>query len=280
MIRIQGLTYFYPRAETPALENIDLDIPTGQFLGVVGASGSGKSTLSYAITGFVPHFYRGKLSGQVEAAGINVPKSSLAELTQQIGLVFQNPFNQITGARYTVREEAAFGLENLGVPRDEISERVDKVLIQTNLSDLADRSPFTLSGGQQQRMAIASIVVMRPKVLVLDEPTSQLDPAGTRETFETLQKLTSEGNTTVILVSHKLEWMASFADRVIALANGKLIADDSAQAVLSDERLRRAGIGMTRYTQAARLAVEHGLIKKNRVVPVTHPEAVGYFNAD
>lgn len=276
MIRVENLTYSYPRAPEPALKELSLEIPQGQFCGVIGANGAGKSTLCYTLTGFVPHFYRGTLTGQVRVAGKDVPGTPLAELAGEIGLVFPNPFNQITGARFTVREEVAFGLENLGVPRDEMTQRVAEALALTGLADLADRSPLALSGGQQQRLAIASVIVMRPRVLVLDEPTAQLDPVGTREVFAVLSELAA-GETTVVLAEHKLEWMAVFAHRVIVLADGRIAADGSPQEVLAAADLETYGVRPTRYTLAARQALARGLAVAERPLPVTLEQAVRFF---
>jgi energy-coupling factor transporter ATP-binding protein EcfA2 len=277
MIRVSDVTYAYPRQKQPALDAITLDVPAGQFCAVIGANGAGKSTLCYALAGFVPHFYRGTLSGTVEVAGIDVAKSSLPELAGTVGLVFSNPFNQITGARFTVREEIAFGLENLGVPLDEMIERVDAVMALTGLADLADRSPFALSGGQQQRLAIASVLVMRPKVLVLDEPTSQLDPIGSREVFSVLFELAARDETTVICAEHKLEWIATFADRVLLLANGRIVADGPPADILSSPDLDQYGLDPTRYTQAARLAQAARGLKDTGPLPVTLDQAVDFF---
>lgn len=277
MIDIHGLTYTYPASETPALNGIDLHVPEGQLCAVVGANGAGKSTLCYAIAGFVPHFYGGALQGRVAVAGRDVAKASLAELAGEIGLVFANPFNQITGARFTVREEVAFGLENLGVPRNEMLARVDAALALVGLAGMGDRSPYALSGGQQQRAALASVIVMRPRVLVLDEPTSQLDPVGTREVFETLAGLAQAGGTTVVLVEHKLEWIAVHADRVVVLAGGHAVLDGPPADVLAAAALPDHGLAPTRYTQAARLAVARGLAPADRPLPVTLDQATRFF---
>ncbi len=280
MIEIQGLTYTYPAAPAPALRGINLHVPAGQFCALLGANEAGKSTLCYAIAGFVPHFYHGQLAGTVRVAGIDVPASSMGQLAGTAGLVFANPFNQITGARFTVYEEVAFGLENLGVPRDEIAGRVADILALAGLADLADRSPYALSGGQQQRVAIASVLVMRPRVLVLDEPTSQLDPAGTREVFETLAGIASAGETTVILAEHKLEPVATYADRVVILAEGRLVADGSPAAVLSRPDLAGLGLAPTRYLQAAQLAAQRRITAADGALPVTLADAARYFAAD
>ena len=278
MIRLSNVTYTYPLTRKPALLNISLQIPAGQFCGVVGANGAGKSTLCYVLSGFIPHFYRGNLEGEVSVAGFEITEQPPGELAGAVGLVLQNPFNQITGARFTVREEVAFGLENLGVPRAEMDDRVQEALGVAGLLDLADRSPFELSGGQQQRLAIASVLVMQPRVLVLDEPTSQLDPVGTREVFATLRELAVGSETTVILTSHKLEWMATFAQRVIALADGQIVADGSPRAVLASPAMLAHGIGHTRYTRAASAAQERGYVPQQAgPLPVTLDQAVDFF---
>lgn len=279
VIKIEGLTYSYPRSDLPALSDVHLQASDGEFIGIVGANGAGKSTLCYAVSGFVPHFYKGILQGKVDVAGHNVADTPLGNLTGDIGLVFQNPFNQITGARYSVREEVAFGLENLGIPREEMATRVDDILLRTGLAELAERSPFELSGGQQQRLAIASVIVMEPQVLVLDEPTSQLDPLGTREVFTTLQSLAATGDTTVVLATHKVDWLANFADRVAVLSEGRLLALDIPQDVLTNPDFEDLGITSTRYTQAARLAQQQGVVKRQAGLPVTLDRAVRYFDA-
>jgi energy-coupling factor transport system ATP-binding protein len=277
MIRLSHVTYHYPRATKPALADLSLEIPAGQLCAVIGANGAGKSTLCYALAGFVPHFYRGTLDGRIEIAGIDVGNSSLAELAGTIGLVFSNPFNQITGARFTVHDEIAFGLENLGVPPDEMRERIDSVMQFTGLADLAERSPFALSGGQQQRLAIASVLVMRPKVIILDEPTSQLDPMGTKEVFTVLRDLAAANESTIVLAEHKLEWIAVFADRVIILQEGRLVADGTPEEILTAGNLANFGLEPTFYTRVARAAISARLCGSGADLPATLDEAVKFF---
>lgn len=279
-IRLAEVSYFYPRAETPALDNLSLEIPAGQFCAVIGANGAGKSTLCYTIAGFMPDFFRGKLGGTIMAAGMDVAASSVVDLAGTVGLVFANPFNQISGARFSVRDEIAFGLENMGVPREEMETRVAEVMTVTQLTELADRSPFTLSGGEQQRLAIASVLVMNPKVLVLDEPTSQLDPIGTRDVFDVLYKLAADDEITIVLASHKLEWVAVFADRVIVLQDGRIVADGPPADILASPDLPGYGVRPTRYTQAAAQAQAAGLIPESRrPLPVTLEQAIEFFQA-
>ena len=277
MIHLGDVTYHYPRATTPALAGLSLDVPAGQFCAVIGANGAGKSTLCYTLAGFVPHFYRGKLTGRVEVAGIDVPAASLAALAGQVGLVFANPFNQITGARFTVREEIAFGLENMGVPLAEMGPRIDEVLRFAKLTDLAERSPFALSGGQQQRLALASVLVMRPPVSFLPGPTSHLDPIGSPDVFAVLPALAATDEATVVLAEQKLEWVAVFADRVVVLHEGRIVADGAPGDVLASAELAQYGLQPTRYTQAARAALAAGLRPGDAELPVTLEEAVEYF---
>jgi energy-coupling factor transporter ATP-binding protein EcfA2 len=277
MIRISQLTYSYPEQKKPALIGIDLEIPEGQFLGVVGPNGAGKSTLCYALAGFVPHFFRGDLKGTIQIGKINIGESSLGELAGEVGLVFQNPFNQISGARFTIRDEIAFGLENLGLRRSDIERRVNETLDLIGLSDLADRSPYALSGGQQQRVAIASILAMRPRLLVLDEPTSQLDPQSTQDVFAILDKLSQRGGTTVVVVEQKLEWLATFVDRVIVLSAGRITLDGKPETVLVDKRLQRLGVGQTQYSLAAEAAKKKKLIPKTKRSPINLKQAKNFF---
>lgn len=277
MIQLSRVTYTYPRGVGPALSDLSLEIPAGQFCAVIGANGAGKTTLCATLAGFVPHFYRGEITGDVTVAGINIPQSSLAEIAGTVGFVFSNPFNQITGARFTVRDETAFGLENMGVPVAEMEARIADILRFTGLDGLADRSPFALSGGQQQRLAIASVLVMQPKVIVLDEPTSQLDPIGAKEVFAILRDLAATDDATIFLAEQKLEWVAAFADRVIVLHEGRLVADGLPGEILALPKLTDYGLEPTRYTQVARAAQAAGLRPADSPLPVTLEQAVEFF---
>ena len=273
MIELRGVTYCYPGASAPALDDVSVHIIRGKVYGIVGANKAGKSTLCYALTGFIPHFFHGKLDGQLWLAGRDVRIQSLASLAGLTGLVFQNPFNQISGARFSVREEIAFGLENLGVPTREMHSRVEQALITTGLRELADRSPYQLSGGQQQRLAIASMLVMQPDALVLDEPTSQLDPIGTRDVFDVLHRLAEERDTAVVIATHKLEWLATCADEVLLLHQGQVLHKGPPREVLSRRDAAELGVRSTSYTLAARALSEQ--VKELRSpLPVTLEQAL------
>ena len=277
IVNLQNVTYKYPLTDVPVLQNINLQVEEGEFVAVIGPNGAGKSTLCYTLAGFVPHFFKGELTGIVEVADVESHNSILSEWVLNVGLAFQNPFNQISGAKYTVFEELAFGLENIGIPRDEMIARVEGAMELTGISDLADRSPYSLSGGQQQRVALTSILVMQPRVLVLDEPTSQMDPIGTREVFGVIHSMAERGMT-VILVEHKMEWIAQFADRVIALKDGEILMDGDPSEVLTSPLLPSNGFGTSRYTSVARRAQELGLWNEGKL-PITLDEAVRGFNS-
>ncbi|MBV9846911.1 MAG: ABC transporter ATP-binding protein [Kutzneria sp.] len=274
MIRLESLSYRYAETPTTVLRQISLTIPKGQLVGVVGPSGAGKTTLAQVMSGFIPHVFGGEVTGAVTVAGRSVRNTPLPLLVSDIGLVSQNPFNQLSGAKFSVAEELAFGLENLGVPRGEMVSRVDETLRRLRIAHLAERSPYQLSGGQQQLVAIGSMMVMRPGVLVLDEPTSQLDPAGSGLVFDALGELRERG-VTVVLIEHKLEQLAEVADRILALVDGELRMDGPPSTVLAADELADWGIGRTRFTAAAVAAATHWPC--GRPLPVTLAEAAAGF---
>lgn len=232
VVAVENLRYRYPGQQTLALDGVSFTAEEGQFIGLAGPNLSGKSTLCHALVGLVPHFYKGAIGGRVVVAGLDVHQTPVEEMSRHVGLVFQNPFTQITGSKLTVYEETAFGLEYTGVPREEMMARIESALRLLGLWELRDRSPYALSGGQMQRLAIASVLAMEPRVLVLDEPTSQLDPQGTREVFDAVAALCRRGMT-VIVAEHKIELLAAHADRILVLDGGRLVADDKPRALFS-----------------------------------------------
>lgn len=250
-IRIENLKYKYPYTEKLALDDISCQIKAGEFIGVIGSNGAGKSTLCQALTGLVPNFYRGAYGGKVWIDDTEVRTVEVDELCRKVGSVFQNPFNQITGSKATVYEEIAFGLENFGLSEAEMKERIEESLELLDIAEYRDRAPFDLSGGQMQRMAIASIIAMRPEVIILDEPTSQLDPQGSEAVFQAIQKLSEQG-ITVIMVEHKIEKIAAYSDRVMLLNDGKLIDFDTPQKIFSRDDLNQYGVVPPTFTQICR----------------------------
>ena len=223
VIEIGGLTYTYPSMTRPSVEEISLRIETGEFVILTGPSGCGKTTLCRCFNGLIPHFYHGKLEGDLMVAGFRVKEHPIHELARHVGLVFQNPENQLFAL--SVEKDVAFGLENLGMPRDEIKERVDWALQMTGIEDLHERAPHELSGGQQQRVAISCVLAMQPEVMVLDEPTSFLDPLGAQKIFEVIHDLNEKLGITVILVEHRLDLASKYANHVIVMSEGKVVLD-------------------------------------------------------
>jgi energy-coupling factor transport system ATP-binding protein len=268
-IIVEGLKYKYPSAEALALNNLSFEVEQGEFIGIIGKNAAGKSTLCQAIVGLVPHFYKGAYGGKVLVDGLEVKNHSLAEISLKVGMVFQNPFTQVTGSKMTVYEEIAFGLENIGVPRAEIMERIDDVLRLLKIEHVKDHNPFDLSGGQMQRMAIASIIAMKPDVLVFDEPTSQLDPEGSEEVFRAIQSLSQQG-ITVIMAEHKMEKVAQFCDRVLLLDNGEIVDFDTPEKVFSREDLEEYGVVAPVFTRVCKAMG----VKKGDYYPVTLEDAL------
>lgn len=276
MIELERVTFTYTGATRPALRDISLRLGSGEFVVVVGANGAGKTSLCHALTGYIPHFYRGQLAGRVLFEGQETRALSLAGIVRLAAQVFQNPANQISGARLTVYEEVAFGLENLGVPAAEMPARIEAALSLTGLAHLGRRSPYSLSGGEQQRLAVASILVMQPRVLVLDEATSMLDPQGAGDVLQAAHRLSRLG-LTVVLSEHRLEWAAALAHRVIVLSEGRIVLDGPPAAVLTAPDLEHYGVVPLRYTQAARLAQAQALWPASQPLPIGLEAAVMGF---
>lgn len=250
-IIVEHLKYKYPLAEKLALNDISFEVSEGEFIGVIGRNDSGKSTMCQALVGLVPHFYKGAYGGSVTVCGLNVKESAISDTTTKVGMVFQNPFTQVTGAKPTVYDEIAFGLENLGVPRDEMSGRVEAALDLLGIYHVKDQNPFGLSGGQMQRMAIAGIIAMNPEVIVLDEPTSQLDPSGSEEVFRAIEKL-SAGGMAVVMVEHKMEKIAEYCDRIIVLKDGELVDFDVPERIFSRGDIAEIGIEPPVYARVCK----------------------------
>lgn len=259
-IEIKNLSYKYPLEEKNVLKNINLNIEKGEFWAVIGKNGSGKTTLCNALRRFVPDFYKGELTGEIIIDGKNLKDFSQEELTRKIGFVFQNPFTQISGVKDTVFEEIAYGLENLAIKKEEIIKKVNETLKLLEIEHLKDKNPQEMSGGQKQRVALASIIVMDPEILVIDEPTSQLDPKGTQDIFKIINIMAKKGKT-IILVEHKLELIAEYAQKIIVLDKGEIIAKGSKKEILNDRILEEKGIGMPQYSKLAYELEKAGKVK-------------------
>ena len=270
--KIENVNYKYPLEEKQALKNINIEIKKGEFWAVIGKNGSGKTTFCNMLRRFVPDFYKGELTGKITLEDKELKDYSQKELVQKIGFVFQNPFTQISGVKDTVFEEIAYGLENLGLDKEEIISRVEKILKLLEIEKLRERNPYDLSGGQKQRVTLASIIAMDPDILVIDEPTSQLDPKGTEDIFKIINLMANEGKT-IILVEHKLELIAEYAENILVLDEGEIILSGKAEEVLNNKILLEKEIGMTQYSILA-----YELEKARKVeleeIPITKEKTV------
>ena len=236
VISLEHVGYRYPLGREDAVHDVSFQVEQGQVCALLGANGSGKTTICNLIRGFIPRFYRGEPTGQVQLAGRPVEQYDDAELTETVGYSFQNPFTQMSGVKDNVREEIAYALENLGVEREAMAARVDAMIDLLHLGDIADANPLELSGGQRQRVAIAAVLVTDPPIVVLDEPTSQLDPQSTEDVFNIIALLKRQGKT-VILVEHKIDLVARYSDLVILMEDGGVAMSGPARRVLTDPQV-------------------------------------------
>jgi energy-coupling factor transport system ATP-binding protein len=244
LIKIKDFTFQYSGAGKPALNNISLEIEDGEFVLITGPSAGGKSSLCRCINGLIPHFYGGRVAGEVKVQGLDTRERSPKELAAKVGMIFQDPENQLV--TQDVEREIAFGLENLAFPRNLIARRIEESLDTLGIAALRYRPVYELSGGEKQKVAIASVLALHPEILMLDEPTSELDPKSAEEVLSIVQRLNDELGITVILVEHRLDRVIQHADRLIALDGGKIIADGGARSVLSHnyQAISDAGIGV------------------------------------
>ena len=270
--KIENVNYKYPLEDKQALKNINIEIKKGEVWAVIGKNGSGKTTFCNMLRRFVPDFYKGELTGKITLEDKELKNYSQKELVQKIGFVFQNPFTQISGVKDTVFEEIAYGLENLGLEKEEIISRVEEILKLLEIEKLRDRNPYDLSGGQKQRVALASIIAMNPDILVIDEPTSQLDPKGTEDIFKIINLMANEGKT-IILVEHKLELIAEYAENILVLDEGEVILSGKAKEVLNNKILLEKEIGMTQYSILAYELEKTGKVELKEI-PITKEKIV------
>ena len=239
-IYLKDVTFTYRGNNKPALLKINLKIKEGEFVLITGPSGCGKSTLCRLLNGLIPHFYSGELSGEIKVLGISVIDTPTYELAKYVGMVFQDPENQLFLS--TVEREIAFGLENLGLPVKEIKERVEAVISFMGLESIRDKAPYELSGGQQQKVAIASVLAMQPRILVLDEPTANLDPYSSMELLDMIARLNRERKMTIVLVEHRLEALLDKVSRLIIMDNGRIILNDIPSRVIIDKKAKIVGV--------------------------------------
>jgi len=253
MLTFESVSYRYAGAARPSLQDVSLVIGSGEVVGLVGASEAGKTTLCLVAAGLAPRTVRGTLSGRILLDGTDMAPLAIHELAGRVGIAFANPATQLSGVAGTVYEEVAFGPMNLGLPRSEVIDRTDAALRALKIIDLAEREPALLSGGQQQLVAMAGLLALGPAHLVLDEPTAQLDPAGTRLVAQALARLAMDG-ASILVAEQKTDLLASICDRVVALDAGRVALDGPAAEVLGDPRLADLGVAAPASVRLRRLA--------------------------
>ncbi len=260
-IDIKDLCYTYPQSDKPALKNINLEINAGEFILLTGPSGCGKTTFCRTLNGLIPKFYNGEMTGTVIVDRLDTADYSTMELAQHVGLIFQNPDNQIFAL--TVEKDIAFGLENLGKSKPEMYREIDWAADVTGIQDLRNRATHELSGGQKQRLTIASVLAMHPRIIVMDEPTSFLDPVGAEHIFEVLNQLNKELGITIIIIEHRIDIAAKYVDRIIVFDRGEVRSDGTPEQILSDEDTRLLGVGIPRILTLAKRFKERKIFKSN-----------------
>ena len=258
VLEIRGLGFRYPDSAKKAVADFDLAVPRGEILVLAGPSGCGKSTLLRAVNGLIPHMYSGEYSGEVNVGGAVVKDSDMRDLAQKVGFLFQNPENQIF--MFTVERDIAFGLENLGVPREEMRSRVDEAMRLLDIADLAQRAPHELSDGQKQRVALAGVLAMRPQLVILDEPTSLLDPKTAAELVALVARLRHDIGTSFVIVEHRLDLLVKVADRLVVMSGGRKVMEGTPAQVLFGDEAEAYGVAVPAVTQVQKMLARDGLV--------------------
>jgi len=271
MIEFKDFTFKYKKSKNNALSGINLSIKKGDFVGVIGNSGAGKSTFTYALNGVIPHHFEGDFYGEVKVNGLDTVESSPSELSLTVGSVFQDIDGQMVSS--VVEDEILFGLENFGVPHEEIEKRVTDILKMVGIEDLRYRNINTLSGGQKQKVAIAAVVVLMPDILVLDEPTAELDPQSSLQIFNMLRMLNEKMGITIIVVEQKIMLLSEFTKRLLIIKDGSIYLEGTPQEVLKDTAvLKLIGVNCPRVASLANNLNERKLY--NGATPINIDEAV------
>lgn len=259
-ITISNLAFRYLSRADWALEGVTLEVLDNEFLAITGPSGAGKSTLCLSLNGLIPHVIEGTMRGTVSVGGLDTQKTEVSQLSTFVGMVFQDPRSQLTGSAMMVEEEVAFGLQNLGVAREAMRDRIREALDAVGLAGFETRAPFELSGGEQQRLSLATAIAMRPQIMVLDEPTELLDPEGSVSVMRTVHSIHQRYEMTTVLVSNQPETLVQYAKRICILNKGRIVSIDSPQEFSRKVRLaEKLGVRHTQVAQLAFLLDEKGL---------------------
>ncbi len=276
IIRFENVTYTYPGTEEPALHSIDLEVMPGEYVAILGLNGAGKTTLGLCVNGVVPTMLGGDLEGMVTVCGLDVGEYAVREMAKLVGIVFDNPEFQMS--QLSVAEEIALGLENAGTSYEEMTRIIPETLALVGLAGFEERSPLGLSGGQQQRLAIAAVLAMSPQILIMDEPTSNLDPIGKQEVFDMAATLNKQRGMTVIVIEHEVEVMARYADRVVVLDHGRIVMNGPPGEIFARvDELAALGLRVPESAAIATMLAERGLWKGT--VPTTTEAAVTALNS-
>ena len=257
MLAVNNLSFWYTTARTSTIDRADLKIQDNEIVAIVGPNGSGKTTLGYCLCGIIPHLIKGKMEGDVAVDGRNTKDHPLKDIIRDIGVIFQDPDAQFVTLR--VREEIAFGLENIDLPQKEIDARLDSVVDRFGLSDLLDRAPQDLSMGQKQKVALASVMAMRPKILLLDEPASTLDPRGQRKFLDAIREM--KDGLTIIMLTHNFDYVRSIADRVIVIHDKTVKFDGAPDLLTRKDVLRLFGVNDGQRNKSNAAPREDALIR-------------------
>jgi energy-coupling factor transport system ATP-binding protein len=261
-IVISDLAFRYLTRTDWALEGVSLEVFENEFLGITGPSGAGKSTLCLSLNGLVPNVIEGTMRGRVVVGGFDTRQTAVSQISNIVGVVFQDPRSQLTGSAMTVEEEVAFGLQNLGVPRSLMRDRIREALDVVGLQGFEMRAPFELSGGEQQRLSLATVLAMQPKIMVLDEPTELLDPEGVVSVMEAINSINEKYRMTTFLVSNQPEILVQYANRIVVISAGKIKSTDSPQQFSRKVRfVEELGVPSTQVAKVASLLDENGLWK-------------------
>jgi energy-coupling factor transport system ATP-binding protein len=277
VIEFKDVSFTYSgEVSEPAIKNINLQIYEGEYVALIGLNGAGKTTLQLCMNGVIPNMIMGDFSGEVIVYEQDTFDHPVREMAKYVGMVFDNPEFQLS--QMSVAEEIALGMESLGVPYAEMHQTITEVLETVGLSGLEERSPFGLSGGQQQRLSIASALAMRPKILVMDEPTSNIDPIGKEEVFSLAAKLNQERNMTVIMAEHEVEVVAAFADRIVVMDKGEIILNGNPEEVFRQvDRMKELGLRVPQVTEFTYRLQKEGVYSSGIKYPVTIDEATDIY---
>jgi energy-coupling factor transporter ATP-binding protein EcfA2 len=267
-IDVEGLCYSYPNVAEQALTDINLKIEPGEFILLTGPSGCGKTTFCRCLNGLIPHFYNGEMRGEVKIDGISTREHPTYELAKHVGLIFQNPDNQIFSL--TVEKDIAFGLENLGESREKMIDEINWAMNRVDIAPLKERGTHELSGGQKQRLTIASILAMHPGIIVMDEPTAFLDPVGAEKIFDVLQALNREHGITILLIEHRMDLAVKHCSRIIVFDKGRIVKDGTPREIFSSDETRLIGIGIPRMVELGKRLGQRGC---NIGIPLDSDEA-------